>query len=53
MRVPDSLDFDAGSFLNQFNGKIDSLTGGGHEKAGGVTLHPDDFDDFLDLLEKF
>src|SRR3989338_3008809 len=50
MRVPDHLNFDAGAFLSEFNGKIESLTGGGHEKAGGVTLARDDFDRFVELL---
>ena len=50
MRVPDHVDFDAGKFLSQFNGKIDSYVGGGHEKAGGFTLKFEDFEEFSKLL---
>ncbi|MBW2992548.1 hypothetical protein KY345_04995 [Candidatus Woesearchaeota archaeon] len=52
MRVPDELDFDAGKFLERFNQQIASFTGGGHEKAAGLTLDYDDLDLFLELLEK-
>lgn len=52
MRVPDDLDFDAGGFLEQFNQKIPSFIGGGHEKAAGLTLDYKDIDLFLELLEK-
>jgi nanoRNase/pAp phosphatase (c-di-AMP/oligoRNAs hydrolase) len=52
MRVPDSLDFDAGKFLESFNEKIPSFIGGGHEKAGGMTLDSKELDMFLDMLDK-
>ncbi len=51
MRVPDDVEFDAGEFLGQLNGKIPSLVGGGHEKAAGVTLKEEDLDKFLDFLD--
>ena len=53
MRVPDELEFDAGSFLEGFTTKIESLVGGGHEKAGGVTLAHDDLDQFLQLIHEY
>lgn len=52
MRVPDDLNFDAGSFLETFNDKIDSFIGGGHEKAAGLTMDYNDLDLFLELLGK-
>ncbi|MBI5390350.1 hypothetical protein HZB02_02585 [Candidatus Woesearchaeota archaeon] len=52
MRVPDHIDFDAGTYLEQFNGKIPSFLGGGHEKAGGFTLKQEDLDRFMELLQK-
>jgi single-stranded DNA-specific DHH superfamily exonuclease len=52
MRVPDSLDFDAGKFLEEFNQQIPSFIGGGHEKAAGLTMDYKDLDIFLELLEK-
>ena len=51
MRVPDNLDFDAGKFLESFNQQIPSFTGGGHEKAAGLTLDYKDLDLFLSMLE--
>jgi len=52
MRVPEELDFNAGNFLSNFNGKIPSLVGGGHEKAAGVTLKEEHLEQFLDFLDK-
>ena len=52
LRVPEELDFDAGSFLEKFNGKIPGLVGGGHEKAGGLTFDKKHLDDFLEMLGK-
>jgi single-stranded DNA-specific DHH superfamily exonuclease len=52
MRVPDHVEFDAGAFLNGFRDKIQSLVGGGHEKAGGVTMHIKELDKFIDLLDE-
>ncbi|NOZ80878.1 MAG: hypothetical protein GXP63_04350 [DPANN group archaeon] len=52
MRVPDNNAFDAGKFLDSFNGQIDSFLGGGHEKAGGFTVASDQLDSFLRLLDK-
>lgn len=51
MRVPENLDFDAGTFLGNFNGKIPTLVGGGHEKAAGVTLKEEHLEEFLNLLD--
>ena len=53
MRVPDSADFNAGSFLEQFNGRVPSFLGGGHEKAAGFNLPPDGFNQFFELLKQF
>ena len=50
MRVPDDLSFDAGKFLDSFNGKVDSYIGGGHEKAGGFTVELKEFKNFMSLL---
>jgi hypothetical protein len=52
MRVPDDLDFDAGVFLEQFNGQIPSYIGGGHEKAGGLTVDKEHYDEFIELISK-
>ena len=52
MRVPEEVDFDAGSFLERFNGKIPTFIGGGHEKAGGLTFEKKHLDRFLDMLSK-
>ncbi len=52
MRVPDTMDFDAGSFLSEFNDKIEGFVGGGHEKAGGFTFYRDSLPKFLELLKK-
>ena len=51
MRVPDNVDFDAGSFLNTFVGKIPNLIGGGHEKAGGISFPAQHYDAFIGLLK--
>ncbi len=51
MRVPDGLDFDAGKYLSKFNDKIDSFIGGGHEKAGGLTIDEKELDKFVELLK--
>ena len=51
MRVPDSVDFDAGKFLEEFNKQIPSFIGGGHEKAAGMTVDYQHLDLFLDMLE--
>ncbi len=52
MRVPDELDFDAGAYLDKFNEKVKSLVGGGHEKAGGVTMASNELNLFLELMEE-
>jgi len=52
MRVPDDNDFDAGSYLEQFNGKIPGFIGGGHEKAGGVTFDKEHLDTFIEMMGK-
>lgn len=52
MRVPDNKDFNAGSFLEQFNGKVNGFLGGGHEKAAGFNLPPDSFNQFFELLKQ-
>ncbi|MFH1591628.1 MAG: DHHA1 domain-containing protein [archaeon] len=52
MRVPDETEFDAGDFLNQFNDRIPSFLGGGHEKAGGFTFDSEHVDHFIEELEK-
>jgi single-stranded DNA-specific DHH superfamily exonuclease len=51
MRVPDHLDFDAGTFLQKFVGKVPGLHGGGHEKAGGVSFPAEHYSRFMNLLE--
>ncbi|MFH1066018.1 MAG: DHH family phosphoesterase [Nanoarchaeota archaeon] len=51
LRVPDSLDFDAGKFLNSFEADMKTYLGGGHEKAGGFTLNKDELELFLELLK--
>ena len=51
MRVPDTLDFDAGKFLDQFNGKIETFLGGGHEKAGGFTIQEKDFPELIEKIK--
>ncbi|MBI5872506.1 DHH family phosphoesterase [archaeon] len=51
LRVPEHLDFDAGGFLNLFNGKISSFIGGGHEKAGGFTMDAKHLDALIGLLK--
>jgi len=50
MRVPDNLDFDAGSYLQNFIGEIPDLLAGGHEKAGGLTFPAQYFPEFMNLL---
>jgi single-stranded DNA-specific DHH superfamily exonuclease len=52
MRVPDESDFDAGAYLEKFNGKIPTFIGGGHEKAGGVTVDKEHLDAFIDMMQK-
>ena len=52
MRVPDTIDFNAGTFLESFSEKIESLVGGGHEKAGGITMAKDDLELFLKLIKE-
>ncbi|MBN1157365.1 DHH family phosphoesterase [Candidatus Woesearchaeota archaeon] len=52
LRVPDELDFDAGKYLAGFNAEIDSFVGGGHEKAGGLTIAEKDLDKFIGLLNE-
>lgn len=52
MRVPEELDFDAGAYLESFNGKIPGYVGGGHEKAGGLSLPAEHFEAFMELLQK-
>ena len=52
MRVPDDLDFDAGKFLDTFNGKIPTFLGGGHTKAGGFSFVEEHLDAFLNLLRQ-
>ncbi|MFH1972700.1 MAG: DHH family phosphoesterase [archaeon] len=52
MRVPDNLDFNAGKFLDSFNGKLPSYLGGGHEKAGGFTLDIKEFNDLIELIKE-
>ncbi|MDD4877910.1 MAG: DHHA1 domain-containing protein [Candidatus Nanoarchaeia archaeon] len=51
LRVPDSLDFDAGKFLEQFNSEMKTFMGGGHEKAAGFTLSKDELELFIELLK--
>ena len=51
MRVHDTLDFDAGKFLDSFEKDIKTFIGGGHEKAGGFTLEKEDLELFLELLK--
>lgn len=52
MRVPDKLEFDAGSFLEQFNGRIPGFLGGGHEKAAGFNMASSEIYQFVELLKK-
>ena len=51
LRVPDSLDFDAGKFLNSFEADMKTFLGGGHEKAAGFTLNKDELELFIELLK--
>lgn len=51
MRVPDNVEFDAGKFLENFNGKIEGFLGGGHEKAGGFTMRIEEFEKFIEKLK--
>lgn len=51
MRVPDKLFFDAGGFLSKFQDHMETVVGGGHEKAGGVTFELREFDKFIELVE--
>ncbi len=50
MRVPDALDFDAGAFMERFNGKVPTFLGGGHEKAAGFNMSDSEFSGFVELL---
>ncbi len=50
MRVPDHVDFDAGKFLSQLNGRFKSYIGGGHEKAGGFSVSSEEFKEVFDVL---
>ncbi|MBW3013056.1 hypothetical protein KY340_02515 [Candidatus Woesearchaeota archaeon] len=52
MRVPDSIDFDAGLYLEAFNEKVPGFVGGGHERAGGFTLPVEHFELFLGFLKE-
>lgn len=52
MRVPDNVEFDAGSFLEQFNGKVPGFLGGGHEKAAGFNMSSSEIQRFIDLLKE-
>ncbi|RKX58627.1 MAG: hypothetical protein DRP29_06215 [Thermodesulfobacteriota bacterium] len=51
LRVPDGFEFDAGSFLSAFNGKIEGFLGGGHEKAAGFTFSKKHLDLFLSMVK--
>ncbi len=51
MRVPDHIDFDAGKFLAEFGNQMETVVGGGHEKAGGVTFETHELDKFIELVE--
>ncbi len=51
MRVPDECDFDAGKYLEEFSNHMETVVGGGHEKAGGVTFEAHELDTFLELME--
>lgn len=51
MRVPDSLEFDAGAFLSKAKEIVQSPVGGGHEKAGGITFSQDHLNEFIAYLE--
>ncbi len=52
MRVPDSVNFDAGEFLSSINPSLDNFRGGGHEKAGGFTFNEESLSDFLRVLSE-
>lgn len=51
LRVPESLNFNAGQFLEQFSDKLRTFVGGGHEKAAGFTLNIEEFQEFLNILK--
>ena len=51
LRVPDTLNFDAGKFLEQFSSKLKTFVGGGHEKAAGFTVAQNEFQQFLEFLK--
>ncbi len=51
MRVPDHIEFDAGSFLSKFKEVDPDIIGGGHEKAGGITFKIEQLDKFIAFLE--
>ncbi|MBN2880712.1 DHH family phosphoesterase [Candidatus Woesearchaeota archaeon] len=48
MRVPDSLDFNAGEFLNSIN--VQGVIAGGHEKAGGASIEKEKYYEFKEAL---
>jgi hypothetical protein len=50
LRVPEEIDFDAGEFLESFNGRVPTFIGGGHEKAGGLTVDKKYLDAFLSAI---
>ncbi len=52
MRVPENLDFDAGKFLSELSNSINVLEGGGHEKAGGITIYAKDLEKFIEKLKE-
>jgi hypothetical protein len=52
MRVPEDIDFNAGEFLEGFNGRVPTFVGGGHEKAGGLTVDKKYLDAFLSAIAK-
>jgi hypothetical protein len=51
LRVPDSLDFNAGKYLEGFQDQFEGWLGGGHEKAGGFSMDAVHRKEFLSVLK--
>ncbi|MEM2115727.1 MAG: DHHA1 domain-containing protein [Candidatus Woesearchaeota archaeon] len=53
LRVPENIEFDAGKFLKEISQDLNVLEGGGHEKAGGLTLLKKDLDLLIERIKRW
>jgi len=50
LRVPDQLDFDANKYIQELKKNMKDITGGGHEKAAGISFPTEKLEEFIKLL---